>query len=139
MAEENSNLHKRELLKYHEPFPILVFERILSIEIALLSSAEVTIMWLILVLLAIVISRYTLPIIDPSQRTYRSKWTQGTLDSPFLTDPQVHYTRWDLTGHNWNRICKVFVFSFHIPVYFIHSTIKDLLRYYFGFILTLFF
>ena len=34
-AEENSGLHKRELLKYHEPFPVLVFEGFLSIEIAL--------------------------------------------------------------------------------------------------------
>ena len=35
VAEENSGLHKRELLKYHEFFPILVFEGSLSIEIAL--------------------------------------------------------------------------------------------------------
>ena len=35
VVEENSGLHKRGLLKYHEPFPILVFEGTLSIEIAL--------------------------------------------------------------------------------------------------------
>ena len=35
VAEETSDLHKRELLKYHEYFPILVFEGSLSIEIAL--------------------------------------------------------------------------------------------------------
>ena len=35
VAEETSGLHKRELLKYHEYFPILVFEGSLSIEIAL--------------------------------------------------------------------------------------------------------
>ena len=37
VAEEKSDLHlhKGELLKYHESFPILVFEEILSIEIAL--------------------------------------------------------------------------------------------------------
>ena len=36
VAEKNSGLHKRELLKYHETFPILVFEGSLSIEIALM-------------------------------------------------------------------------------------------------------
>ena len=35
VAEENSGLHKRELLRYHESFPILVFEGSLQIEIAL--------------------------------------------------------------------------------------------------------
>ena len=35
MAEEMSGLHKRELLKHHESFPILVFEENLPIEIAL--------------------------------------------------------------------------------------------------------
>ena len=35
VAEETSDLRIRELLKYHECFPILVFERSLSIEIAL--------------------------------------------------------------------------------------------------------
>ena len=35
VAEETSDLHIRELLKYHEHFPILVFEGSLSIEIAL--------------------------------------------------------------------------------------------------------
>ena len=35
VAEETSDLHTRELLKYHEYFPILIFEGILSIEIAL--------------------------------------------------------------------------------------------------------
>ena len=35
VAEEKSGLHKRELLKYHETFPILVFEGSLSIEMAL--------------------------------------------------------------------------------------------------------
>ena len=34
VAEEKSGLHKRELLKYHENFPILVFEGRLSIEMA---------------------------------------------------------------------------------------------------------
>ena len=34
VAEEKSGLHKRELLKYHEKFPILVFEGSLSIEMA---------------------------------------------------------------------------------------------------------
>ena len=34
VAEETSDLHIRELLKYHEYFPILVFEGSLSIEIA---------------------------------------------------------------------------------------------------------
>ena len=34
VAEKNSGLHKTELLKYHESFPILVFEGSLSIEIA---------------------------------------------------------------------------------------------------------
>ena len=34
-AEENLGLHKRELLKYHESFPILVFEGSMLIEIAL--------------------------------------------------------------------------------------------------------
>ena len=32
--EEKSGLHERELLKYHENFPILVFEGSLSIEMA---------------------------------------------------------------------------------------------------------
>ena len=35
VAEDTSDIHKRELLKYHEYFPILVFEGSLSIEIAL--------------------------------------------------------------------------------------------------------
>ena len=35
VAEETSDLHIRELLKYHEHFPILVFEGSLSVEIAL--------------------------------------------------------------------------------------------------------
>ena len=35
VAEETLDLHIRELLKYHEYFPILVFEGSLSIEIAL--------------------------------------------------------------------------------------------------------
>ena len=35
VAEETSDLHKRELLKYHEYFPILVLEGSLSVEIAL--------------------------------------------------------------------------------------------------------
>ena len=35
VAEEALDLHKRELLKPHEYFPILVFEGNLSIEIAL--------------------------------------------------------------------------------------------------------
>ena len=35
VAEETSDLHVRELLKYHEYFPILVFEGSLSTEIAL--------------------------------------------------------------------------------------------------------
>ena len=34
LAEEKSGLHKRELLKYYEHFPILVFEGRLSIEMA---------------------------------------------------------------------------------------------------------
>ena len=33
--EENSGLNKTDLLKHHEPFPALVFEGSLSIEIAL--------------------------------------------------------------------------------------------------------
>ena len=35
VAEETSDLHIRELLKYEEYFPILVFEGSLSIEIVL--------------------------------------------------------------------------------------------------------
>ena len=35
VVEETSDIHIRELLKYHEYFQILVFERSLSIEIAL--------------------------------------------------------------------------------------------------------
>ena len=35
VAAETSGLHKRELVKYHESFPILVFEGSVSIEIAL--------------------------------------------------------------------------------------------------------
>ena len=35
VADETSHIHIRELLKYHEYFPILVFEGSLSIEIAL--------------------------------------------------------------------------------------------------------
>ena len=35
VAEETSDLHIKELLKYHEYFPILVLEGSLSIEIAL--------------------------------------------------------------------------------------------------------
>ena len=35
VVEETSDLHIRELLKYHEYFRILVFEGSLSIEIAL--------------------------------------------------------------------------------------------------------
>ena len=35
VAEENLGLHKRELLRYHESSPILVFEGSLPIEIAL--------------------------------------------------------------------------------------------------------
>ena len=35
VVEGTSDLHIRELLKYHEYFPILVFEGSLSIEIAL--------------------------------------------------------------------------------------------------------
>ena len=35
VAEETSDLHKRELLKYHEYFPILVFEESVPTEIAL--------------------------------------------------------------------------------------------------------
>ena len=35
VVEETSDLHIRELLKYHEHFPILVFEGGLSVKIAL--------------------------------------------------------------------------------------------------------
>ena len=35
VADDNSGLHKRELLKYHENFPIVNFEGVLSIEITL--------------------------------------------------------------------------------------------------------
>ena len=35
VVKENSGLHKGELLKYHESFPILVFEGNLLIKIAL--------------------------------------------------------------------------------------------------------
>ena len=35
VAEETTDLNKRELLKYHEYFSILLFEGSLSIEIAL--------------------------------------------------------------------------------------------------------
>ena len=35
VAEETSSFYKRELVKHHEAFPILVFEGSLSIEIAL--------------------------------------------------------------------------------------------------------
>ena len=35
VAEKDSGLNERELLKYHETFPILVFEESLSIEITL--------------------------------------------------------------------------------------------------------
>ena len=35
VAEEKSGLHKRELLKYHETFSILVFKGSVSIEMAL--------------------------------------------------------------------------------------------------------
>ena len=35
VAKEKSDLHKRQLIKYHEKFPILVFEGSLSIEMAL--------------------------------------------------------------------------------------------------------
>ena len=35
VAEETPELHKRELLMYHEYFSILLFEETLSIEIAL--------------------------------------------------------------------------------------------------------
>ena len=35
VAAENSGLHKRELVKHYESFPILVFEGSLSIEIEL--------------------------------------------------------------------------------------------------------
>ena len=35
VAEETSEIHIRELLKYHEYFPILVFQGSMSIEIAL--------------------------------------------------------------------------------------------------------
>ena len=34
VAEETSDLHIRELLNYHEHFPILVFEGSLSVKIA---------------------------------------------------------------------------------------------------------
>ena len=36
VADDNSGLHKRELLKYHENFPIVNFEEVLSIEILVL-------------------------------------------------------------------------------------------------------
>ena len=39
-AEQNSGLHKRSLLQYHEFFPILVFEGSLSIEMALLMISK---------------------------------------------------------------------------------------------------
>ena len=35
VAENTSDLHERELLKYHEYFPVLVLEESLPIEIAL--------------------------------------------------------------------------------------------------------
>ena len=35
VAEETSGLYKKELLMYHESFPVLIFEGNLSIEIAL--------------------------------------------------------------------------------------------------------
>ena len=38
VVEEKRRLHKKELLKYHEPFQVLVIEEILSIEIALFLS-----------------------------------------------------------------------------------------------------
>ena len=90
-------------------------------------------MQLILLLLAIFISVETRCILEPCQRTFSSRWTQGNLGSPFSKDPQARYPRWVLTRHNWSRTSKVFVFIFTIPVHFIHSTIK-VFKYYFVFI-----
>ena len=68
VAEENLGLHKRELLKYHESFPILVFDVSLSIAIELQWSVKDTIMWLILVFIASLISVKTLFILDLCNR-----------------------------------------------------------------------
>ena len=55
-------------------------------------------------------------ILDPWQRTYRTKWNQGNQGSPFSIDPQAHYPQW----------------------IFINSTIK-ISKYYFIFISLIFF
>ena len=115
LAEETLDLHKRESLSYFEYFPVLVFEGILSIETALWWLVKDTIMWLMLVLIVIFISVSTLPILDPWQRTYYTRWTQENLGSPFSIDPQAYYPRWVLTGHNLNSTYIVFVLYFHYP------------------------
>ena len=138
---ENSGLHKRELLKHHEPFPMLVFEGSLSIEIALKWSVKDTFTWLFMVLLATFASVETLSILDPCQMTYHSGWTQGNLGSPFSIDPQaIWIMAW---GSMENEVItetaciKSLCFISTTPVHFIHSTIK-VSRYYFVFISLIF-
>ena len=57
------------------------------------------------------------------QRTYRSRWTQGNLRSPFPLDPQTII--YDEFRHGIIGIApiKSLCFIFTIPVCFIHSTI----------------
>ena len=87
-------------------------------------------MWLLLVLFTIFISVKTLFILNPCQRTYYSRWTQGNLGSSFSIDPQAII-------HNESIIrttsIKCLCFISTMPVPFIHSTIK-FCKYYFVFI-----
>ena len=64
MDEEKLSLSKRELLKYHEPLLILVFDRNLSAEITLLRRGRDIIMLLVLVLRTVFLSVYNLSILD---------------------------------------------------------------------------
>ena len=51
-------------------------------------------------------------------------------------DLPAHYQQWNLTGHNWNSIYKVFVVYFHhsCPFYFHHSCTIKVSKYYFVFL-----
>ena len=89
-------------------------------------------MWLILLMLAIFISVWTLPILDLCQRTYRSGWTQENLiciiPSPEIRKLVVHDEFWQ--GITGAAPTKSLCFIFTIPVHFIHSTIKVSQHYF---------
>ena len=107
--------HQRELLKYHEYFPVLLFDGSLSIEIAFIKISR---RYHYVINLGIVSNFYIS--IDPvyPESCIRGSFIVGELRNlgcPFSIDHWNHYLQWFLIGYNWSDIYKIFVFYFHYP------------------------